>query len=154
HPSISITKSPKSQTIVSGSTASFTLVVTNTGDVLLSSVAVADAQAPGCAKTIGELAPGASSTVTCSLAGATSSFTNTATATGHPPVGPDVAAKDSADVTVIHPSISIAKDPDSQSINSGGTATFTILVKNTGDSALSNVTVTDAQAPGCAKTIG
>src|SRR5262249_28712038 len=43
NPGISITKSPKSQTIVSGSPASFTLVVTNTGDVTLSSVAVADA---------------------------------------------------------------------------------------------------------------
>jgi uncharacterized repeat protein (TIGR01451 family) len=117
-------------------------------------VAVADAVAPGCAKTIGELAPAASTTITCSLAGATTSFTNTATATGHPPVGPDVTAKDTANVTVIHPSISIAKGPDSQSIDTGGTATFTILVTNTGDSALSNVTVTDAQAPGCAKTIG
>jgi uncharacterized repeat protein (TIGR01451 family) len=125
--------------------------VTNTGDVPLSSVAVSDALAPDCAKSVGELAPGASSTVTCSLVGASSSFTNTATATGHPPVGPDVTAKDTADVTAIHPSIAIAKDPDSQSIDSGATATFTILVKNTGDSALSNVTVDDAQVPGCAK---
>jgi uncharacterized repeat protein (TIGR01451 family) len=153
-PSISITKSPKTQTILSGSTASFTLVVKNTGDVTLTNVTVADPLAPNCARTFESLAPGASETISCTLGNVTASFTNTATATGHPPVGPDVTSSDTAAVTVIHPAISIAKGPDSQSIDAGGTATFTIVVTNTGDVALANVTVTDAQAPNCAKAIG
>ena len=82
----------------------------------------------------------------------TASFTNSATATGTPPVGPDVTATDTADVTVIHPAITVAKTPDSQTIVSGTTVTFTIKVTNTGDVTLTNVVVTDALAPGCART--
>src|SRR6185295_14397106 len=96
----SITKNPKSQAIDSGGTATFTITVTNTGTTTLTNVAVTDAQAAGCAKAIGTLAAGQSSTYSCSLANVTSPFTNSATATGHPPVGPDVTATDTAPVTV------------------------------------------------------
>src|SRR5205085_2991991 len=51
---------------------------------------------------------------------------------------------------VDNPSISITKNPKSQAIDSGGTANFTITVTNTGSTTLTNVAVTDAQAPGCA----
>ncbi|MFL5797025.1 MAG: hypothetical protein ACJ77A_03710, partial [Actinomycetota bacterium] len=55
--------------------------------------------------------------------------------------------------TVIQvPSIEVLKDPDSQSTVSGNTVTFTIKVTNTGDTTLTNVHVTDAQAPDCART--
>src|SRR6266480_7472747 len=50
--------------------------------------------------------------------------------------------------------ISIVKDPNSQTVTSGGTATFTITVLNTGDVALTDVVVTDALSPNCNKTIG
>ena len=55
-------------------------------------------------------------------------------------------------MVVIHPAIKIEKGPDSQTVSSGGTATFTIKVTNTGDVTLTDVTVTDALAPGCART--
>ena len=41
------------------------------------------------------------------------------------------------------PSIAITKDPPTQTIQSGGTATWTIVVTNTGDVPLTNVNVTD-----------
>jgi uncharacterized repeat protein (TIGR01451 family) len=101
NPSISITKNPKSQAIDAGGTANFTITVTNTGDIALSSVTVTDAQAPNCAKTRPDpLDPGQTWSYDCALAGVSASFTNRATVTGHPAVGEDVSATDTAPVTV------------------------------------------------------
>src|SRR5205823_3680510 len=114
-----------------------------------------DAQAPGCARTsadipqLASMAPGDELSYSCTLANVVANFTNVAVATGTPPVGPNVSASDTAAVTVTplppppvaHPAISIVKNPKSQTVNSGGTATFTITVTNTGDVALTDVTV-------------
>jgi hypothetical protein len=56
------------------------------------------------------------------------------------------------DLTVINPSISVEKDPNTPAVVEGETATFTITVTNIGDATLDNVSVTDAQAPDCART--
>jgi uncharacterized repeat protein (TIGR01451 family) len=163
-PHISISKSPDAQTILLGQTATFTITVTNDGNSVLTNVVVTDALAPGCARTqadipaLASMAPGATVTYTCTLANVTSSFTNVAVATGKPPVGPNVTAQDTAAVTAVapatHPAITIVKNPKSQTVTSGGTATFTITVTNTGDVALTNVTVSDALSPNCNRTIG
>jgi uncharacterized repeat protein (TIGR01451 family) len=83
----------------------------------------------------------------------TAGFTNTATAVGTPPVGPNVTDTDTAAVVVIHPAIDIQKTPDTQTVASGGTATFTITCTNTGDVPLSNVTVADPLAPDCSRVL-
>ncbi len=163
-PHISISKSPDAQTILIGQTANFTITVTNDGDSTLTNVVVTDALAPGCARTsadipgLASMAPGATITYTCTLANVTASFTNIAIATGTPPVGPPVSAQDTAAVTAVapatHPAITIVKNPKSQSVTRGGTATFTITVTNTGDVALTNVTVSDPLSPNCNRTIG
>lgn len=170
-PAILIIKSPATQTIASGGTATFTIIVTNSGDVVLDNVVVTDAQSPACSKTsatvagLASMAPGASVSYVCKLANVTAGFTNFATDTGTPPTGPTVSATDSALVlvrqvftppslavthtVVAHPSISIQKDPKSQTVESGGTAKFTIIVKNTGDVALTDVTVHDPLSSAC-----
>jgi uncharacterized repeat protein (TIGR01451 family) len=163
-PHISISKSPDAQTILIGQTANFTITVTNDGDSTLTNVVVTDALAPGCARTsadipgLASMAPGASITYTCTLANVTASFTNIAIATGTPPVGPPVSAQDTAAVTAVapatHPAITIVKNPKSQTVTRGGTATFTITVTNTGDVALTNVAVSDPLSPNCNRTIG
>jgi uncharacterized repeat protein (TIGR01451 family) len=163
-PHISISKSPDAQTVLIGETATFTITVTNDGNSTLTNVVVTDALAPGCARTsadipgLASMAPGATITYTCTLANVTTSFTNVAVATGKPPVGPDVSAQDTAAVTAVapatHPAISIVKNPKSQTVTRGGTATFTITVTNTGDVALTNVTVSDPLSPNCNRTIG
>ena len=108
-PAISITKNPKAQAIATGSTATFTIVVTNTGNVTLTNVNVTDALAPNCAQTsasipaLASMAANASVTYTCALANVTAGFTNLATATGTPPSGPNVTATDTAPVTVTAP---------------------------------------------------
>jgi uncharacterized repeat protein (TIGR01451 family) len=168
NPHISVVKTPDEQVVLAGSTVTFTIQVINDGDSTLTDVVVTDAQAPGCARTKADIpglalmkpAPDSTGTITyqCTMANVTSSFTNVANVTGTPPVGPPVTGHDTAHVTVVqpvtHPSISIVKNPKSQTVTSGGTATFTITVTNTGDVTLTNVTVTDALSPNCNRTIG
>ena len=154
-PLIVIIKGPNDQQVLPGGTATFSITVTNSGDVALTNVTVTDAQAPGCANSaIGTLAAGASTTYTCTLTNVTVDFTNTACVVGTPPLGPDVTDCDDANVDVIHPAITITKDPPTQTVASGGTATWTIVVTNTGDVALTSVNVTDPLAADCVKTFG
>jgi uncharacterized repeat protein (TIGR01451 family)/fimbrial isopeptide formation D2 family protein len=150
NPAIEIAKTPDYQATLSGGTVTFTIAVTNTGDVTLTNVAVSDAWAPNCDANLGDLFPSESDHYTCT-ATATNDFTNVATVTGSPPVGPDVSGSDAAFVEVIGPSIQIAKSPDVQKIVSGSTATFTIAITNTGDADLADVSVTDALVPSCAR---
>jgi uncharacterized repeat protein (TIGR01451 family) len=155
NPAIEIAKTPDMQAVVSGSTVTFTIAVTNTGDVTLTNVTVSDALAPNCAGVIGDLGPaGGSTSYECTLANVTTDFTNSAMVTGTHSLGGTVGITDTALVDVINPDIEIAKTPDTQVVLSGSTVTFTIVVTNTGDVPLTNVTVSDAQAPNCAKTSG
>jgi uncharacterized repeat protein (TIGR01451 family) len=153
-PGIAVTDLPAGQTIASGGTANWTIQIQNAGNVALSDVTVADPVAPDCVTTFaGTLPPGASEPgFGCSRAGVTAGFTNTATVTGTPPVGPDVSSSASAVVTIEGPGITITKLPATQTILSGGTATWTIGVMNSGTATLSNVSVSDPVAPNCAAT--
>ena len=153
-PSVGIVKDPATQTIVSGGTAIFNITVTNTGDADLSNVIVSDPSAPLCDNTVGSLAIGATASYTCTLSGVAGSFTNTANVAAEDPAGNPLAASDTADVVVISPGIEIVKDPATQDVLPGATATFNITVTNTGDVALTNVVVSDPLAPLCDNTIG
>ena len=161
-PHISVVKSATNNTdeqvIRNGGTATWTIQVINDGSSTLTDVHVTDAQAPGCARDkndiagLASMAPGDHLSYTCSLSNVTSSFTNVAVATGTPDVGEDVSSQDTSHVTVINPHISVSKTPHTQTVAFAGTVTFTITVTNDGDSTLTNVRVTDAQAPGCSRT--
>ena len=163
-PAITIVKTAlggsDSQTVNPNGTANFTITVTNTGDVYLENVAVTDALSTGCANTIGNLAVGASVSYNCMESNVTSGFTNVANVTGDPVGGGDaVTDTDDTEVLVSSPAITIVKDDnddndDSQIVNSGGTATFSITVTNTGNVDLENVTVTDPTTVSCESIIG
>ena len=135
-----------------GDTATFTLTVTNTGDVPLSNVVVTDAKCDGppvfqSGDTNAKLETRSDRDVdyTCSTAERLDELPEPGDVKGTPPVGPDVTDQDTAEVVVIHPAIQIVKTPDTQTVPLGGTATFTLTVTNTGDVPLTNVVVTDAQ---------
>lgn len=153
-PGILLEKDPATQTVLVGSDVTFTITVTNIGNVDLTGVVVADPLAPVCDSAIGALARGASMSYDCTVLAVAADFTNSATATGTPPIGPDVDSTDTADVDVVDPAITITKDPASQTILTGTDATFSITVTNTGDVDLTNVVVTDPLASGCDNLIG
>ncbi|MCB9042934.1 MAG: DUF11 domain-containing protein [Chitinophagales bacterium] len=147
------------QAVNPGGTATFTITVTNNGDVDLMNVVVTDALASACNYTYtdngGVLAVGNSFSYECTVSNVTAGFTNVADVTGDPVGGGNpVDDTDDTEVTITNPSIVIVKDDadngdDTQMVNYGSTATFTITVTNNGDVDLMNVVVTDALASAC-----
>jgi uncharacterized repeat protein (TIGR01451 family) len=104
NPLIAIVKNPKSQTVAVGGTATFTITVTNAGNVVLTDVTVTDPLSPNCNRTkaqipaLASMAPGAKVSYTCTRPNVRGSFDNVATAIGTPPTGPNVTASDTAPV--------------------------------------------------------
>ena len=154
HRSIAITKSVDKPVVLAGTQVTYTIRVTNDGAIALSNVAVTDPITPACAKTIGALAPGAFSEYTCT-ATIGQDTTNVATVNATDPNGVSLPPKsDDAVVDVIAPALTLAKSVDKATVIAPATVTWTITVENTGDVALTNVTVADPNAPGCATVIG
>lgn len=147
-PSIEIVKSAVEPVIVAGTTATYSITVTNTGPIGLVGVAVTDPQLPVCDRTIGDLASGDSVSYTCS-ADLFLDITNTATATGTGTDGTPVQDQSSTPVDVINPALDVQKTADAPLVLPGQSVTYTIVVHNVGDVTLTDVTVSDAAVPGC-----
>jgi uncharacterized repeat protein (TIGR01451 family) len=145
NPAIMVTKLPANQTVASGAPATFTITVTNTGDTDLNTILVYDDSAPECGRNSKGLGRGASMSWTCSHGGETASYYNFVTAQGYSPTGTPVWWNASAHVTVSSgtPAVQATKTPAEQTVSSGGTATWTITVTNTGNTDLAPVNVTD-----------
>ncbi len=127
HPAITIVKGPDNQSIEYGKTVTFTIWVTNTGDVPLQPITVTDALAPNCNQQIASLNVLQGTSYTCSLANITANFTNTAVVTGTPPVGANVTATDTAPVIEVNLRISITPASDTNAV--GDPHIFTVTVE-------------------------
>jgi len=139
-----------------GEVLTYTFVVTNTGSVPLTNLRITDAKlSMSNVFCVANLAVGSSATcppktytVTQAdiLAG---SVTNTATATGTPPTGGDVAAHDDATIPTpatpaIHLEKSVADSNDADTVaGPAEVLTYTFVVTNAGNVPLSNVTISD-----------
>ena len=149
---ISIAKTTPSTQVQSGTDVLFTLTVNNTGNSPLSNVVVTDDTCTtavtldsGDINTDNILDVTETWVYTCSVENAVVDFTNTATVEGEAVDASIVNATDSVTVDVLQaPDIDIFKTPATQLVASGGTASYTIYVQNTGDVPLNTVTVTDA----------
>ena len=115
---IDIQKAPDTQTVIEGQKATFTITVTNTGNVPLTDVTVTDALSSDCDKVIGALDVSGSTSYTCQSPAITADMTNVAVVSakyGTTQIGDD----DSANVVVDYlPNIEVTKsaDPTSQII--------------------------------------
>ncbi len=130
-PRIDVQKLPATQTVVQGGTANFTIIVTNTGNMPLTSVSISDPLAPACTGSLPNLAVSDSTTVTCSATDVTAPFTNVVTASGTAE-GRVVTDTASADVVVDYlPNIAVTKTANPTHVSElGGSVSFTVTVQN------------------------
>jgi len=135
-----------------GDTISYTYTVSNTGNVLLSGVAVTDSlgipvtYSSGDTDLNGLLDTNETWTFTGSYEvpeDTTGPVVNTAEASGTSPHGTKVTAQDDWTVVILHPAISVTKVADTTKYYIDGFVTYTIVVSNTGDCTLFNVSVVD-----------
>ena len=160
-PAIDVTKTADKPTIDDakpGDAVTFTIKITNTGNVTLSKVALDDPMCGGeITLPVTALVPGESTTVKVTYeitqndidAG---KITNTATVTGTAPDDSEVTDTASDNVTIPEsPKIVITKTADEETIDDaevGGEVLFSLKVTNTGNVTLSDVTVDDPQCGG------
>ena len=162
-PDVVVTKTAPKDTIDAGDTASFTITVTNNGPGIAKNVTLNDPLPAGiawqddsadCSITngtlscqFGDLDPGESRTV--HVSGTTDAqdcgvLLNTATVSAsNEPQENQGNNTDSADITVLCPSLNITKIADDQSVSAGDPVGYTITVTNNGQGTAKNVVVSD-----------
>ena len=153
HPAIGITKTADKAAYRAGDTATFTVKVTNTGDARLTGLQVTDPKTPSCALA-GALAPGETRKTTCTAKAPVADGVNTATASAIDGLGKQVTATADAPAPTIAPAVEVTKTANPPVIHAGEAVTFTITVKNTGDSPLAPVKLTDDTTTSCSRTFG
>jgi uncharacterized repeat protein (TIGR01451 family) len=146
-PALSIDKSGP-ETAVLGSTVNYTVLVANKGSALARGVVVTDTVPDGLESAdgkkqityeVGDLAPNQSKSITVPLKAAKrGKFCNAAVATS----SNAGRVSDEACTTVLQPGLKIAKTGDKERFL-GRNANYKVVVSNTGDTALTDVVVTD-----------
>ncbi|MGM9477963.1 Calx-beta domain-containing protein, partial [Pedobacter sp. GSP4] len=161
-PAMSLTKVATNTVSKVGDVINYNIVVTNTGNVTLTNIAVADAGADAGSITpagIASLLPGASVTVTAKHTVTLTevnngSFSNQASATAQAPGGvtiskqsddPGTPAVGDATVTVIAPASTITLVKTGTLSADGNSITYNFSVKNTGNVTLHIITLVDAK---------
>ena len=149
-PEVTVDVSPSTQNVIYGDDASFTVTVTNTGDVPLENITIVDSEGnANCEMTIASLAVGASESFNCTLPNITANVTLDfdVTAGGIGSSGSalcTVDAQTSATVTVVPLiDLELVKDVTPAVQNVGEDVTFTIDVTNQGPAPATGVTVGD-----------
>jgi len=136
-----------------GDPVEWTYAVTNTGNITLTNVTVTDDEGVMVSCAQDTLASWESMTCTAEGTAEAGQYVNTATATGTPPVGPDVTDTDPSHYFGVTPGIDLEKATNGQDADTapgayvlvGDAVTWTYAVKNTGNITLTNISVTDDQ---------
>jgi uncharacterized repeat protein (TIGR01451 family) len=151
-PALAITKSGP-ETAQIGSDVTYTIVVSNTGTAVANAVTVTDTIPDGLSHSsgqrqlsfeVGDLRPGESKSIPLTLkADQRGRFCNNAVAASSN--AGQVNAE--ACTTVVQPGVKITKTTNDRELLINRTATYSIVVSNTGDVPLTDVVVTDTAAP-------
>ncbi|MBQ6481419.1 MAG: DUF11 domain-containing protein, partial [Anaerolineaceae bacterium] len=149
-PGLSIEKTADpTEGVTTGDTVSYKVVVTNTGNVTLHDIELTDTLVEQTAPKF-TLAPEETKTFEYTYTVTqtdvdSGKIDNTATATGKDPKNNDVSASDDATVTTLRePGITVTKTTSpKEGYKLGDTVTYTIVVKNTGNLTLTDITITD-----------
>ncbi|MHC5903963.1 DUF7507 domain-containing protein [Streptomyces sp. S6] len=168
-PALTVAKSADKTNVVVGDTITYSIRVTNTGNVTMSNVTAQEADFSGsggtpavsCPSGANSLAPGASVTCTASYRVTQADMdagkiTNTATASGTPPrSSTPVTSPPSATTTVTtnqRPALTVTKSADRTDLVVGQTITYTYRATNTGNVTLTGVTVKETNFSGTGGT--
>ncbi len=160
---LTITKSAAPTTVSAvGATVTYSFVVTNSGNVTLTNVTVADAQTapagvlasgPTCPAGAASMAPGASVTCTATYTVTQADLNNatikdSATAAGKDPKNNTVTspAATATVTTIQNPALTVVKSATPITVAAvGAVVTYSFVVTNSGNVTLTNVGVTDTQ---------
>ncbi|MEB2780293.1 gliding motility-associated C-terminal domain-containing protein, partial [Algoriphagus sp. C2-6-M1] len=159
-PAIQIVKTDNGAEVdAAGDVITYTLTVTNTGNVTLTDVMVTD-PLTGLDQNVGTLVPGASTAVDTDYVVTqgdmdAGSILNTALTTGDAPGDEDPSDDDQVETPVIvAQAIQLVKTADQTEVKEiGQVITYTLTVTNTGNVTLTDVTITDPMT-GFDKNIG
>ncbi len=156
--------------MVAGENASYVITIANNGNTVASNVSVVDVLPAGVdfvdatpvptditgqtlTFSVGDLAPGASTTITINvlISATAGDATNTASASTDSQEGGQGAANNSAECTstITAPDVAVAKSGPAQVVAGEG-ATYTVVVSNIGSALAKNVVLTDVLPAGLA----
>lgn len=150
-PRLLIDIQPQLQQFQPGNKATFQVVITNTGQVSFSKIAVTADEVPSCGRgQIGPLGIGQSLNYSCESGTLTEGFLLTLQATGQTSNAGSANATATAFVNVLSPELRIIKRPTTQVVRPGATARFSIVIFNTSNTlTLTEIKVADTGVPGC-----
>lgn len=134
-PSIAIKHSASDSYLMPGETASFTVVVTNTGNVTLDNVKVTNPNVADCAHQIGEMTPGQVVAYSCELAEIYETTTSKVTVIGSATNLPLVVASAEAQIDVVNAVFSIMQEPVQGQARRGDNIIMTYNYTNSGAGA-------------------
>jgi uncharacterized repeat protein (TIGR01451 family) len=151
-PAIEVTKSADKTTASPGDTITYTYTITNTDNVTISNISLEDDKLGPISDNI-TLAPGENITATATYTVSEGdleqgSIVNKATATGTDPEGKTVTANDTATVELYKSGLQVTKEADRETASFMETINYAYTITNTGDVALSNITLSDDKIPG------
>lgn len=149
-PDMSVSKAADERTVVEGQAIHYHVTVTNTGDIPLTGVAVTDAGAPGCGGPVADIPVGDDAVVDCTYTttgadGAARLHSNQASADSN-----ETTAKTTNIVTtIVEPRLTVVKTADESSVVAGEDIDYHLTLTNTSDAPLTDIVVTDPNAPDC-----
>lgn len=127
------------------------VTVTNTGSAPAVDVAVHMDIGTGCDQHIPRLEPGRWAKATCARPAPGADVRPSAQATGKSLIGDQLSASASTALEVVRPGIAVTKSASPGTVLNGQNVGYTIEIRNTGDTPLSNVAVDDKQVNACDK---
>ena len=158
--SAQLTKTVMNNPVPYGGTAHFRIQLHNDIGGWLTNVKTVDPLVPACSNDWwGDIPPGATVSYDCYAPGVTGTFVNEIIATGYNAPNAFRVSAFAKVIMTCDPAFTVSLEPNTQDVAYGGTATWTVTVKNTGTCPLANVFTTDVNtavvaASPCAQKIG